>query len=85
MRNVTDADSRRAAEYTELFGFFDQPDGSAVEAFDHAVVRAYRWPASELQGVLEANGFDVIETHRRTGPGHRPLGAVVCRRALAPA
>jgi SAM-dependent methyltransferase len=55
-------------------------EGPSLEEFDHAVTPAYRWPASELQLVLEAHGFEVVETHRRTGQGHRPLGAVVCRR-----
>jgi len=60
-----------------LLGFFD---GTAVEVFDHAVTPAYRWPASALEPVLEAHGFEVLETHRRTGQGHRPLGAILCRR-----
>lgn len=60
-----------------VLGYFD---GAGIEEFDHAVTPAYRWPAAELHLVLEAHGFEVIETHRRTGQGHRPLGAIVSRR-----
>lgn len=60
-------------------GFFD---GATVEEFDHAVTPAYRWSASELQRVLETHGFEVLETHRRTGRGHRPSGAMLCRKVL---
>ena len=60
---------------TLLLGYFD---GAEVEPFDHAVVRAYRWPAGELSAVLENAGFDVIETHRRTERGHRDVGAILC-------
>jgi SAM-dependent methyltransferase len=58
-------------------GFFD---GESTEPFDHAVVAAYRWRASELEGVLETHGFEVLETHRRTAPGQRQLGSMLCRR-----
>jgi len=61
-----------------LLGFFD---GARQEAFDHAVVTAYRWPIAELSGELQAAGFDIVETHTRTGPGARPHGAIVARRA----
>ena len=63
---------------TLLLGYFD---GAEVEPFDHAVVRAYRWPTRELSAVLETAGFDVIETHRRTERGHRDVGAILCERA----
>lgn len=62
---------------TLVLGYFD---GSSTEAFDHAVTRAYRWRADELLARLERSGFEAIETHRRTGNGYRPHGAVVCRR-----
>ncbi|QRY39464.1 class I SAM-dependent methyltransferase [Microbacterium hominis] len=62
---------------TLLLGYFD---GAEVEPFDHAVVRAYRWPARELIKVLDAAGFDVIETHRRTERGRRDVGAILCER-----
>lgn len=62
---------------TLLLGHFD---GAEVEPFDHAVVRAYRWPARELSAMLEAAGFDVIETHRRTERGRRDVGAILSER-----
>ena len=61
---------------TLLLGYFDSAD--AIEPFDHAVVRAYRWPSTALQEVLEDAGFVVIETHRRVERGRRPVGAIVC-------
>ncbi|MFT4228687.1 MAG: class I SAM-dependent methyltransferase [Microbacterium sp.] len=60
---------------TLLLGYFD---GAELDAFDHAVVRAYRWPADELCSVLEEAGFDIIETHRRAERGRRPVGAILC-------
>ncbi|MFT4052714.1 MAG: methyltransferase domain-containing protein [Microbacterium sp.] len=65
-----------------LLGYFD---GDEVEAFDHAVVRAYRWPASALQQALEAAGFEIIETSRRAERGRRPVGAILCELPAAPA
>jgi SAM-dependent methyltransferase len=62
---------------TLLLGSFDSEQ---IEPFDHAVTRAYRWPASQLQSQLEEAGFDVIETHRRSERGRRPVGAVLCER-----
>jgi SAM-dependent methyltransferase len=62
-----------------LLGFFE---GASVEAFDHAVVRAYRWPAEDLHDRLRAVGFDIVETHRRSGEGQRPVGVILCRRAI---
>ena len=60
-----------------LVGFFEGP---AVEAFDHAVTTAYRWPVAELSARLRASGFEVVETHTRTSPGARPHAAIVARR-----
>ena len=60
-----------------LLGFFEGP---TVEAFEHAVVTAYRWPVGELSNDLRTAGFEVIETHTRTGSEHRPHGAIVARR-----
>ena len=60
-----------------LLGFFV---GAEVEAFDHAVVRAYRWPAAELGRRADAAGFDVVETLTRETRGGRPVGALVCER-----
>lgn len=57
--------------------------GDAVEPFDHAVVRAYRWPIEELERRLDAAGFDVVETHARTTRGERPVGAVIAERRPA--
>jgi SAM-dependent methyltransferase len=60
-----------------VLGYFD---GTTIAPFDHAITRAYRWPAAELESILESHGLEVLETHRRTGQGHRPLGAIVARR-----
>ncbi|WP_027464476.1 class I SAM-dependent methyltransferase [Curtobacterium sp. UNCCL17] len=56
-----------------LLGFFE---GAAVEAFDHAVVTAYRWPVASLAALLDEAGFDVVDVRTRTDPGHRPHGAI---------
>lgn len=60
-----------------LVGFFE---GAAIEPFDHAVTTAYRWPVAELGEELVTAGFEVIETHTRTGSGYRPHGAIAARR-----
>ncbi|NHP13791.1 class I SAM-dependent methyltransferase [Rhodococcus sp. IC4_135] len=60
-----------------LVGFFE---GASVEAFDHAATTGYRWPVAELSQVLVTAGFDVIETHTRTGSGYRPHGAITASR-----
>lgn len=60
-----------------LLGFFV---GAEVEAFDHAVVRAYRWPAAEVKRSADAAGFDVVETQVRETRGERPVGALMCER-----
>ncbi len=60
-----------------LVGFFE---GASVEAFDHAATTGYRWPVAELAQVLVTAGFDVIETHTRTGSGYRPHGAITASR-----
>ena len=62
-----------------LLGFFE---GAEIEKFDHAVLDAYKWPVTELSRELCAAGFDVIETHRRTGASERrrPHGAIMARR-----
>lgn len=65
-----------------LLGYFD---GSRIEAFDHAVIRAYRWPAEELQLALVSAGFDIVETHRRAERGRRPVGAILCELPATPA
>lgn len=58
-------------------GFFS---GTAIEPFDHAVTRAYRWPTEILSDLLQTAGFDVSETYLREAPGHRPVGTVICVR-----
>lgn len=62
-----------------LLGFFEGP---VVEKFDHAVLDAYKWPVTELSRELRAAGFDVVETHTRSGANARPRphGAIVARR-----
>ncbi|WP_295839936.1 class I SAM-dependent methyltransferase [uncultured Microbacterium sp.] len=60
-----------------LLGFFVGP---GMEAFDHAVVRAYRWSVAELAQEVDAAGFDVVETHTRETRGERPVGALMCVR-----
>lgn len=57
-----------------LLGFFVGPE---IEAFDHAVVRAWRWPVVELSRRVEAAGFRVDETHTRATGGERPVGALI--------
>lgn len=60
-----------------LVGFFEWRE---LEPFDHTVTQAYRWPVRELCELLEAAGFEVIETHTRTEKDVRPHGAIVARR-----
>ncbi|OII39385.1 class I SAM-dependent methyltransferase [Plantibacter sp. MMLR14_011] len=63
-----------------LIGCFEGP---SVEAFDHAVATAYRWPIAELAERVRRAGFEVIETHTRTSLDQRPHGAILARRADA--
>lgn len=60
-----------------LLGFFE---GREVAAFEHAVVTAYSWPVAALSQHLRTAGFEVEETHSRTGPGYRPHGAITALR-----
>ncbi|WP_448656138.1 class I SAM-dependent methyltransferase [Microbacterium lacticum] len=64
-----------------LVGFFVGPE---VEPFDHTVATAYRWSAEALSTELSAAGFQIVETHTRTGqaPKPRPHGAILAQ--LAP-
>lgn len=59
-----------------LVGFFAGPN---VERFDHAITTAYTWPPEAMAADLRAAGFDIIETHTRTGakPKPRPHGAIL--------
>ena len=60
-----------------LVGFFEWPN---LEPFEHVVTQAYRWPVGEMRELIEAAGFDVLETHTRTEKGVGPHGAIVARR-----
>ncbi|MCJ0901984.1 class I SAM-dependent methyltransferase [Rhodococcus sp. ARC_M6] len=64
-----------------LVGFFE---GATVGPFDHAATTAFRWPVAELGQELVTAGFEVIETHTRTGIGYRPHGAITARRQSTP-
>lgn len=73
------AELRRAmaASGVLVVGFFD---AEVVEAFEHKVVTAYRWPPDELSARLQRAGFTEIERRRRPGeaaPGPRPHAAIV--------
>ncbi len=62
---------------TLVVGFFD---GGRVEAFDHRVVTAFRWPVDELSARLRRAGFVEVERQQRPGvdeAGRRPHAAVV--------
>lgn len=58
-------------------GYFDS---ASTEPFDHAVLRAYRWRAEDLHRLLDAAGFDVTETHRRSVLNQRPVGTILAER-----
>jgi SAM-dependent methyltransferase len=60
-----------------MLGFFT---GTAIESFDHAVTRAYRWPVAAFEEQLDAVGFEVVETHERRVRDERPVGAIVAER-----
>lgn len=64
-----------------LIGFFV---AAAVEPFDHAVVRAWRWSPDVLAERLHAAGFEVVETHTRSAPQSqpRPHGTILARRTI---
>ena len=59
-----------------LVGFFTGPN---VERFDHAITTAHTWPPDAMAAELRASGFEIIETHTRTGatPKPRPHGAIL--------
>ncbi|SDM11176.1 class I SAM-dependent methyltransferase [Nonomuraea jiangxiensis] len=42
-----------------LLGFFES-EGGPVEAFDHRVTQAYRWPIDELAALAGAAGFEEV-------------------------
>ena len=63
---------------TLVVGFFD---GDEVEAFDHKVATAYRWPVDEFSERLARAGFTEVERQHRPGDGtHRPLAAIAAVR-----
>ncbi|MET0420054.1 MAG: class I SAM-dependent methyltransferase [Actinoplanes sp.] len=65
-----------------VIGFFD---GGEIEAFDHKVVTAYRWPVDAFAERLARAGFTEVERHRRPDEGpHRPIAALAAR-VTAPA
>lgn len=61
-------------------GFFS---GKSIEPFDHAIMRAFRWPAEELTRLLDAAGFEIIETYLREARGQRAVGTIICERRVA--
>lgn len=60
-----------------LVGFFESPN---LEPFDHTVTQAYRRPVGQLRELIEAAGFDTLETHTRIEKNVGPHGAIVARR-----
>lgn len=58
-------------------GFFT---GDVIEPFDHAVLRAFRWPTRQLQRILTEHGLSVLETYVRETRDQRPVGTIVCER-----
>ena len=66
-----------------LLGFFIGPE---VKPFDHTVATAYWWSAEAISEELRIAGFQVIETHSRTGfqPKPRPHGAILARLVTDP-
>ena len=63
-----------------LIGFFD---GTAREAFDHAVTTAYYWSVDALTEHIERAGFTVADAQVRVDPGVRPQGVIVAVRQPA--
>ncbi len=64
-----------------ILGFFDSED--ELDAFDHAVVTAYRWPTSELVTRLAEAGFVEVERMQRqvVERPDRRYGAIAARAA----
>ncbi|SCL38954.1 Methyltransferase domain-containing protein [Micromonospora pallida] len=63
---------------TLVVGFFD---GDEVAAFDHKVVKAYRWPVDEFSERLARAGFKEVERQHRPSDGtHRPYAAIAAGR-----
>jgi hypothetical protein len=62
-----------------VLGFFDSED--ELVSFDHAVVTAHRWPASELVKRLAEAGFVEVERMQRqvVERPDRRYGAIAAR------
>ena len=58
-------------------GFFEGPE---LIPFDHAVTTAYYWPLELLSARVEACGFTITGTDRRTDPGVRTHGFISAAR-----
>ncbi|MET8234640.1 class I SAM-dependent methyltransferase [Micromonospora sp. NPDC005298] len=71
---------RRAAapQATVVVGFFD---GDEVDAFDHKVVTAYRWPVDEFSARLARAGFTEVERLQRSTDGTHRRHAVIAATA----
>jgi SAM-dependent methyltransferase len=62
---------------TLVVGLFEWDE---VDAFDHKVTTAYRWPADEFAARLAGAGFTEVERMRRLAEGTgRPLAAIAAR------
>lgn len=61
-----------------LVGLFTWSD---LEHFEHAVVRAYRWPPGQFSRALRAAGFSVLSVTERHEPGGRPQCIIEARRS----
>ncbi|WP_336853847.1 class I SAM-dependent methyltransferase [Sinomonas albida] len=63
-----------------LIGFFEGP---VIDAFDHAVVTAYRWPTHALEEQLRGAGFETTETRVRSTKAQRSQAAIIAQRESA--
>ncbi len=54
---------------------------SHLETFEHAVIRAYRWPSGQFSRVLHEAGFSVLSVTERHEPGARPQCIIEARRS----
>ncbi|MBY8873547.1 class I SAM-dependent methyltransferase [Micromonospora sp. PLK6-60] len=62
---------------TLVIGFFD---GDEIDAFDHKVVTAYRWPADVLSNRLARAGFTEVERLQRPGDDTQRAQAAIAAR-----
>ena len=49
--------------------------GPRLEAFDHPIVAAYRWPMDKMTEALTQAGFDVIAQHSNPRSPHAYITA----------